>query len=689
VNFLAPLFLFGALAVAGPILFHLIRRTTREVKPFSSLMFLKPSPPRVTRRSRIENVWLLLLRCLVLIALAAGFARPFFRQAGAQDPATTGGNRRLAVLVDTSASMRRESLWADAKKKAAALLRATTPLDSAALIVFDRVPRVLVDIERWRTSPVSERAPNAVEQLAAVSPGWSGTNLGAALLQALDLIGGARKDAPAAGEIVVITDLQEGARLDGLQGLEWPAGVKVRFDPVVAKAAGNAAAQWLADEGEKAPQPGESAFRLRVTNAVESKKDRFRLTWKGGGADSGLDAYAPAGQSRSLRLPALPAGVESVTLSGDDADFDNTLWLLPPQPRRVPVLFFGTDDAGDTRSPLYFLRLAFPRTRQQSVEIAAKKPGEVLTTFELGQAQLVVLGIAPDDAQLAAARRFAEEGRVVVAPLANAADARWLSSLAGVSATVSEAVVRDFALLAQIDFEHPLFAAFADPRFSDFTKIHFWRHRKLDPGQFPGARVLASFESRDPAILQVPVGKGAAIVLASSWRPEDSQLALSSKFVPLLHAMLALSAGLPPAKAQYFVGDEIALPPSATPWKMRKPDRTEVNVPGGTRFAATDAPGIYEANPGALRFVVNLPPEESRTSPLGHDRLAALGLPLEAAKPPASRDAAVAIHAAAAEAEQRQKLWRWVMLAALIFLFVETAFAARLSRQRQQPEAAP
>ena len=77
-SFLAPLFLLGALAVVGPILFHLIRRTTREVTPFSSLMFLRESPPRVTRRSRLENLWLLLLRCLVIGLLALGFARPFF-----------------------------------------------------------------------------------------------------------------------------------------------------------------------------------------------------------------------------------------------------------------------------------------------------------------------------------------------------------------------------------------------------------------------------------------------------------------------------------------------------------------------------------------------------------------------------------------------------------------------------------
>jgi hypothetical protein len=104
VNFLSPLFLLGALAVAGPIIFHLIRRTTREVKPFSSLMFLQPTPPRVTRRSRLENLWLLLLRCLVLLALALGFARPFFRESTAKNAGRSAAGRRVAILVDTSAS---------------------------------------------------------------------------------------------------------------------------------------------------------------------------------------------------------------------------------------------------------------------------------------------------------------------------------------------------------------------------------------------------------------------------------------------------------------------------------------------------------------------------------------------------------------------------------------------------------
>ena len=78
---LAPLYLLGLIAVSLPLAFHLIRRTPRGEMTFSSLMFLRPPPPRLAKRSRLDNLLLLLLRALALALLAGAFSRPFFRQA--------------------------------------------------------------------------------------------------------------------------------------------------------------------------------------------------------------------------------------------------------------------------------------------------------------------------------------------------------------------------------------------------------------------------------------------------------------------------------------------------------------------------------------------------------------------------------------------------------------------------------
>ena len=126
-SFLAPLFMLGALAIAAPVIYHLIRRTTRERTVFSSLMFLMPTAPRLTHRSRLEHILLLLLRFLALGLLALGFARPFLRKT-APSAAAAGQAQRIVVLVDVSASMRRAGLWADARERVALSAMAWQPI---------------------------------------------------------------------------------------------------------------------------------------------------------------------------------------------------------------------------------------------------------------------------------------------------------------------------------------------------------------------------------------------------------------------------------------------------------------------------------------------------------------------------------------------------------------------------------
>jgi hypothetical protein len=685
VSFLAPLFLLGALAILGPIVFHLIRRTTREVTPFSSLMFLSPTPPRVTKRSRLENLWLLLLRCLVLALLALGFARPFFQQAADAPPPPEGQGKRTVILLDRSASMRREQLWTEAQGKVRAALEQARPVDEVAVVLFDRSVETVVSHAEWQQLALAERVPTTLERLRAVTPGWGATHLDAALLHAADLLEAPEKDAPKRREIVVIGDLQEGSRIDGLQGYQWARGIEIVLDPVKATLTQNASVHWIAEaEGEAAP--GEDAtLRLRVTNSAGARRDQLQLAWSGATEDSGkLDAYVPAGQGRVVKAPTLPpARPTALALTGDDTPFDNTLHLIPPQPARLPVLFAGTDVEEDPRGSLYYLRRAFPSTRRQRIEIVAHRGAESVPAFQLQQAQLAVLGEEPSDAALATLRQFASEGHIVIVPLTSAATADTLGRLLERPAVrASEAAVKNYALLAQLDFRHPFFTPFADPRFSDFTKIHFWRYRRLDPAQLgDDARIVASFDSGDPAIVQMPLGKGSVVVLASSWRPVDSQLALSSKFLPMLHAMLEQSSDLPPQKAQYYTGDEVALPPGPNALTVRKPDGTEVAAAAGGSFAGTDLPGVYQVMPDPLRFVVNLPPDESRVAPLAIERFTSLGVPLRDALAPTPAELALReSRAEAIEVEQRQKLWRWLIVAALGVLLLETLIAGRLSR---------
>ena len=687
-SFLAPLFLIGGLAIAGPLLFHLIRRSVRETTPFSSLMFLRPTPPRVTRRSRLENLWLLLLRCLLLLFLALGFARPFFVKAVAPET-NDAAPKRIVILLDASASMRRPGLWEAAQAKAKAAVTKLDPADECALFVFDREMRPLVTFDEWKRTAPGERHAMSVARLDTVTPTWSSTTLDAALVHAAELIEESNETAGAAHEIVLITDLAEGSRIDGLQGYDWPPGLQVTIDAVRAQNRDNASPQWLTDVAES--DAAQAELRLRVTNAPDSSREQFKVQWGATNAPPGgsLDVQVPPGQTRTLR-PALDLDEAPLTivLTGDHADFDNTLHLLRPRSADVPVLFIGSDKEEDAQGLLYYLERGLHKTALRNIQIIRHREFAAVPATQLQQAQLVILGNGPGRDALASARQFALNGKMILLPLTGADHGDLFRTLfPGEDLASTEAPVKDYALLSDIDFQHPLFAAFADPRFSDFTKIHFWKHRRLGGAALTRGRVVARFDDRDPAIVQLPLGKGSVVVLATSWRPVDSQLALSSKFVPMLHALLDESSDLPAQKAQYYVGEEVAMPvANGAGVTVRKPNGDVLNVPANERFSALDQPGVYTIEPGALKFVANVPPEESRTAPLPLDRLISLGLPLvghtASARVPRVEGK---VQLEIANLEARQKLWRWLIVAAIAVGLLETVIGWMVSKRAVVP----
>src|SRR5437763_2208375 len=79
-SFLNPFLLFGSLALAIPILIHLVRREKSEINPFSSLMFLLKVPKRSIRQQKMKNLLLMALRLLILALLVGAFARPYMTQ---------------------------------------------------------------------------------------------------------------------------------------------------------------------------------------------------------------------------------------------------------------------------------------------------------------------------------------------------------------------------------------------------------------------------------------------------------------------------------------------------------------------------------------------------------------------------------------------------------------------------------
>ncbi|HTL54645.1 MAG TPA: BatA domain-containing protein [Candidatus Limnocylindrales bacterium] len=692
-SFLAPLFLLGAAAVGLPIVFHLIRRTTRQRIPFSSLMFLFPTPPRLTQRSRLEDILLLVLRCSIIGLLAVGFSRPFIRKP--VNPAPSSDAKRILLLLDTSASMRRANLWSDAREKVQSVLRQTSPADQVGLFTFDRELKPLVTFEQWNAIPLAERVPRALRLVAVTTPGWAATRLDSALLRAAEILAdSSNKQALAPGEIILISDLQEGSHLDLLQGFEWPRNVAVEIEPLKPRHTDNASLQLV---GEEDGDPKSTTqVRVRVTNSNESRRDQFKVGWTGADgrsfAGAPTELYVPPGQSRILSLaPPLP-GVNStcVLLQGDAEDFDNVAFALPADIAQLKVLYFGGESESDPKQSLYFLKRAFQETRRQTVQVQSNSGMGKVADDQVQAAQLVIVQDSLRPELVNTLRDALAAGKTMLFALKTEGMGETLAALLGLNQlNVTEVRPATYAMLAEIDFRDPLFVAFADPRFSDFTRIHFWKYRRLDAAAIPQARVLAKFDTGDPALLEVPAGKGRVLILASSWQPEDSQLALSTKFVPLLYSMLETTGAARGFPVHHLVGDIVPLNSIAehgtSSLTITTPNKTVITIPSGeTNFSETLVPGIYTvASDHPLKtFAVNLDPAEGRTAPLAADELERLGVPLKHPNPPASFAAERKSRLDNAELENRQKLWRWLIIAALLTLLLETWLAGRAQRRK-------
>ncbi|MFO1460177.1 MAG: BatA domain-containing protein [Verrucomicrobiota bacterium] len=697
-SFLTPLFLVGGLAIALPVVFHLIRRTTRERTRFSSLMFLDPTPPRLTKKSRLEDLLLLLLRCLALGLLAFGFARPFFPEPeAAKAPSTTGLPR--VVLLDTSASMRRSGLWSAARERTEALIREAGPEDAVALFTFDRSVTPRITFEEWSSTAPGERGALVAQRLAGVTPGWSATQLGAALARASEaLVERESGKTLERGRIVVVSDLQEGSRLETLQSYEWPKGIQVVPSGVRATPPGNATLQRVGEAAGGAAV-GDDVLRVRVNNAPDSRQEKFQVGWASsdGGSIEGtpVEVYVPPGQSRLAVLPqpSTNSHPDRVVLRGDSEPFDNTVYVTPPAVSRSRILYLGSDPASDPRQPLYFLSRALPATRRVGVDLDQRSPSAPPVGAECEAARMFVVTEPVSEVVAGALRSQVESGKTVLAVPRNAAAAASLAPVLGIpSLGVEEGRPENYAMMAEIDFRNPLFAPFADARFNDFTRLHFWRYRRIDPAGIPGARVVARFDRGDPALVEVPVGKGRVVILLSGWNPEDSQFALSTKFVPWVVSLLEVAGGVETSRAAFLVGDDIPL----SAWGSDVSGPAEVVGPGGRRFAVaagassfSDAlePGTYTVTVGGKdrQVVVNVDPVEGRTAPLAVDELERLGAPTA---PMASTTGSGPVtppktgtRLDSIAEEGRQKLWRWFLVATLFLVFVESGLAGRLARR--------
>lgn len=147
--FLNSIWLWGSLAAAGvsvPIIIHLLNRFKHRKVDWAAMELLRKALIARSRQVRIEDILLLILRCLALLLLALALSRPTLRGQSAE---LFGGPRQVGVVIAIDASYSMEhrgvnSRFDRARERVKELFATLEPGYPVTLMLMGDQPQVLL-----------------------------------------------------------------------------------------------------------------------------------------------------------------------------------------------------------------------------------------------------------------------------------------------------------------------------------------------------------------------------------------------------------------------------------------------------------------------------------------------------------------------------------------------------------------
>jgi hypothetical protein len=383
--------------------------------------------------------------------------------------------------------------------------------------------------------------------------------------------------------------------------------------------------------------------------------------------------------------------VHGVIKAGSDAfPADNTFDFVMTPSQQVSILIVDNGSGGN--ETFYLSKaLAIGNTPAFQVETV---PAARVTPQMLDKRSVVILNdtTVPPGLAGGALKRYVERGGGLL--IAFGDHSVWPATetdlLPGKLGTTVDRSDGRGATIGTRDYSHQVFELFKAPRSGDFSAVRVLRYRALEPG--PTDRVLARYDDGAVAAVEKRIGTGRVIAWTTSLDDSWTDLALKPVYLPLVHQFTKYLSQFEQTSYWSTVGQVVDL---SAAYKS-KTDRVVVE-PGGerVRFGANDSQilelaehGLYEIRSASNnsgrpeRMAVNLDPAESDLTPLDPTELVAAvtGRATDTAVSPAEKPAELT----AEEAERRQGVWWYLLVAGVLLLAAEMAVANQLSRSGER-----
>jgi hypothetical protein len=713
-SFLEPLFLLGLLAAGLPLLVHLFNRKKAIRRQFPAMALLMESNKRNARSIKVRQWLLMALRILVIALVALALSKPYsFSRAGI----TTSDRLPTAtvLVIDTSASMRRDGWWERTRAAIDEALDQTRPWDELALVLS-------APSGEGVTVRLSGDHARVTEALKDITPGQATADLPAALQAAGELL--AASQLPNR-RILLFSDLAQGGwRPEAAPPSPLPyelIAISPREEDEPAPANLGVMAVSYAQEasGQGSTWRFDVTIQSSAPEAVEGRELRLIIDDQIVAADR-LPAIAPGGSLlHTFRHNIDGVGLRQarVELVGEDgyAGDDTRHLILRLRDKLRVLLVNGEPSSIAYTDELFFLSRALNPARDATSGIIPRLvTPDGLLSEELDDFEVVILANVPRVTPAAAQRleKYVRDGGGLFIAMGDQVD---IDSTNKVLRELLPKPLRNIKELAQVDdpdapvkitrpgtarTQHPIFRAFELPGGTTLQSVQVYSYMLLEPSSPQQSTTLLSFKDNAPALIERKVDQGHVLLWTSTLDDEWTDLPVRAPFVPLMQRAVMYLARRAASRAadNVEVGQKLRLEVSGMarerviiqgPLMADTLARTVVEPADGIALFTPEQAGCYlvwadsdeagEVEPGQrprnrldeLAFCANVPAVESDLT----------ALPADALDPWLSTAQRAEKSSAGSQLgpQRRKNLWPTILFIVTLLLLGETVLGVRRS----------
>lgn len=711
--------LLGGLAAATvPLIIHLLsRRRYREVR-WGAMHLLENALQSRRRSIQIEQLLLLLVRCLIVCLIALFMARPVLT--GMQ--ALIGNSETSTlVLLDNSYSMQAGGAESgtDAQARAAvdSILNDMGRGSEAGVLLMAGGARTLTQGLTFNLG--------ALRRELAERPATQGrAEIPEAFEEAASLVSRMRHSQR---EILVVSDFQKvswgeeeaEARRAALTVLkDQPLPPNITFMSMGRESLDNVSVQSLGFSRLIYGVGQAMQLRATIKNHGERSYSGLRVYFKADGRErSASQINLGPGEQRQVlfrhTFETPGSHVVEVLAEADALEVDNAFQASVPVWDRLPVLLIdGAPSTEPLRGETDFLRIALnPYSRAKSelsdlLETIQTTPND-FDPNKAPEVRVVILANVDQlkDHQVQWLVRFVKDGGGLLIFPGDQASPAWYNDVLGKRHGLLPLPLTDLAgkgpeadegaRIVSDRFTHPSLALFNDPSQGNLSEgiLHHWY--RLGSGALPEDVVIpAMLDSGDPFLAEKTVGGGRVMICAIPADADWSNLPVRPVYLPLMQRLATYlgSTVFPPRNVEPGRPLAALLPATEAGQTLQviRPDGRQVPLQVESREARalaeyrdTDQSGLYQfvlPNQEILHFVVQPDRTESELALLNEAEREALARSLDVGLVDGVQ--------AWRNLEQRrrfgQEIWQPIFWMLLVLLFLELALQQWIQRRQSQ-----